>query len=154
VESVAQVAPDESSPAPSLIYVVGRVNQGITRELRALLREWDLSVQEYTSLSVLELRPGLSNAQLARRALVTPQSMLEILAKLERRGLVRRKIDPEHGRVIRNELSERGQRVLGIAAPEVDQLQERIFAGLSEAQRKAVTAALSTAMSRLSRRGR
>jgi DNA-binding MarR family transcriptional regulator len=154
VELVAQVAPEESARAPSLIYVVGRVNQGITRELRAVLREWDLSVQEYTSLSVLELRPGLSNAQLARRALVTPQSMLEILAKLENRGLVHRKTDPEHGRVIRNELSKRGQQLLVIAAPKVDQLQDRIFAGLSEAQRRSVTAALSTAMSRLSTRGR
>jgi DNA-binding MarR family transcriptional regulator len=80
--------------------------------------------------------------------------MLEILAKLEDRGLVRRKIDPEHGRVIRNELSEHGQRVLGIASPEVDQLQDQIFAGLSEAQRKAVTTALSNAMARLSTRGR
>jgi DNA-binding MarR family transcriptional regulator len=150
---VAQVAPDASLRAPSLIYVVGRLNQGITRELRTLLREWDLSVQEYTSLSVLELRPGLSNAQLARRALVTPQSMLEILAKLESRGLVHRKVDPTHGRVIRNELSKSGRRVLEIAAPEVDQLQDRVFAGLSEAQRKSVTAALSTAMSGLSTRG-
>ncbi len=151
---VAQVAPDESPRAPSLIYVVGRLNQGITRELRAVLREWDLSVQEYTSLSALELRPGLSNAQLARRALVTPQSMLEILGRLESRGLLRRNIDPTHGRVIRNELTDSGRQVLEAAAPQVDQLQDRIFAGLSPAQRKSVTAALSTAMSRLSTRGR
>ena len=151
---VAQVASDESPRAPSLIYVVGRLNQGITREMRALLREWDLSVQEYTSLSVLELRPGLSNAQLARRTLVTPQSMLEILAKLESRGLVHREAGPKHGRMIRNELSKSGRRVLEIAALEVNQLQDRIFAGLSEAQRKSVTAALSTAMSGLSKRAR
>ena len=58
--------------------------------MRARLAEWELSVQEYTSLSVLGARPGLSNAQLARRALVTPQSMIEILSKLESRGGVGR----------------------------------------------------------------
>jgi hypothetical protein len=47
---------------------------------------------------VLRARPGLSNAQLARRSLVAPQS---ILAKLERRGLVGREVDPGHGRILR-----------------------------------------------------
>ena len=122
--------------------------------MRTLLRKWDLSVQEYTSLSVLQLRPGLSNAQLARRALVTPQSMLEILAKLESRNLVRRAVDTERRRVIRNELTEHGAQVLEVAGPEIDELQERIFAGLTDAQRRVVTSALATAMSRLSTRGR
>jgi DNA-binding MarR family transcriptional regulator len=151
---VAQMAQDETLRGPSLIYIVGRLNQGITRELRTLLRSWDLSVQEYTSLSVLDLRPGLSNAQLARRALVTPQSMLEILSKLESRGLVERSVNPVHGRVIRNELSERGRRVLEVASPEVDELQDRIFAGLSETQRSSVTGALSIVMDRYSNHGR
>jgi DNA-binding MarR family transcriptional regulator len=151
---VAQIAADETLRGPSLIYIVGRLNQGITRELRTLLRTWDLSVQEYTSLSVLELRPGLSNAQLARRALVTPPSMLEILSKLESRGLVQRSVNPVRGRVIRNELSKSGRQVLEVASPEVDELQDRIFAGLSEAQRSSVTGALSIVMNRYSNHGR
>lgn len=154
VHPVSQTAPDESPHAPSLIYIVGRVNQGLIREMRTLLCEWDLSVQEYTSLSVLQLRPGLSNAQLARRALVTPQSMLEILAKLENRNLVRRAVDTERRRVIRNELTEQGEQVLELAGPAIGELQERIFAGLTNAQRKVVTGALATAMSRLSTRDR
>ncbi len=151
---VAQTALNESPRGASLIYIVGRLNQGISRELRGLLRAWDLSVQEYTSLSVLKLRPGLSNAQLARRALVTPQSMLEILSKLESRGLVQRSVNPVRGRVIRNELSESGRQVLEVASPEVDELQDRIFSGLSEAQRSSVTGALSIVMNRYSNHGR
>src|SRR5919206_377822 len=76
----------------SFIYMVGRVNQGIRREMRARLSQCELSVAEYTTLSVLAARPELSNAQLSRRALVTPQSMIEILGQLEERGLVRRKV--------------------------------------------------------------
>ena len=151
---MSQTAADEILRGPSLIYIVGRLNHGISRELRTLLRNWDLSVQEYTSLSVLELRPGLSNAQLARRTLVAPQSMLEILAKLESRGLVQRSLNPVRGRVIRNELSESGRRVLELASPEVDELQDRIFGDLSAAQRAAVTAALSIVMGRYSNHAR
>jgi len=56
----------------SLAYVIGRVDHGIRREMRRRLTDHGLSVQQYTALSVLRSRPGLSNAQLARRSLVTP----------------------------------------------------------------------------------
>jgi hypothetical protein len=37
-------------PPPSFIYVVGRVDQGIRREMRNRLAQCGLSVQEYTAL--------------------------------------------------------------------------------------------------------
>jgi DNA-binding MarR family transcriptional regulator len=118
--------------------------------MRTILRKWDLSVQEYTALSVLRLRPGLSNAQLARRTLVTPQSMLEILSKLDSRELVRRAFVSERVGVIRNDLSAEGERLLAVAGPEIVALQERIFAGLTEPQLRMLSDILATAMQRLS----
>src|SRR3954452_4416519 len=103
---------------PSFIYMVGRVNQGIRRQMRARLNECELSVAEYTTLSVLESRPELSNAQLARRALVTPQSMIEILGQLEERGLIRRPVDPHHARILRATLTPKGHPGLGHANPQ------------------------------------
>ncbi len=41
---------------PSLVYVVGRVNQGVRRELRKALAPWGLTVPELTTLSVLRTR--------------------------------------------------------------------------------------------------
>ena len=135
---------------PSFIYMVGRVNQGIRREMRARLDECELSVAEYTTLSVLAARPGLSNAQLSRRALVTPQSMIEILAQLERRELVRRRVDPDHGRILRATLTAKGHEVLAIATPEVAALNEELFAGVPANQRRAAQAAMRAAMENLS----
>jgi DNA-binding MarR family transcriptional regulator len=134
----------------SFIYMVGRVNQGIRREMRARLSECELSVAEYTTLSVLAARPELSNAQLARRALVTPQSMIEILGQLERRGLVRRQVDPDHGRILRATLTERGHDVLATATPGVDALNEELFAGVPARERRAALAAMRAAMENLS----
>jgi DNA-binding MarR family transcriptional regulator len=135
---------------PSFIYMVGRVNQGIRREMRARLSECELSVAEYTTLSVLEARPELSNAQLARRALVTPQSMIEILGQLERRGLVQRAVDPDHGRILRATLTAKGHDVLAIATPEVAALNEELFTGVPASQRRAAQAAMRAAMENLS----
>jgi|GraSoiStandDraft_4_1057263.scaffolds.fasta_scaffold536720_1 DNA-binding MarR family transcriptional regulator len=134
-----------------MIYIVGRVNQGIRREMRARLSEFDLSVAEYTTLSVLKGGPALSNAQLARRALVTPQSMLEILAELERRGLVERELDRDNASILRATLTQAGRELLNAADPAIHALQHDIFAGMSPRQQEAALTALRTAMANLSR---
>jgi DNA-binding MarR family transcriptional regulator len=134
----------------SLIYVIGRVNQGIRRRMRVSLAQWSLSVQEFTTLSVLSSRPGLSNAQLARRALVTPQAMIEILSKLEDRGLVRREIDPAHGRILRAELTPEGHDLLGESDPAIRRIQDDLLANVPEVDREAAMRAMNVAMANLS----
>jgi DNA-binding MarR family transcriptional regulator len=134
----------------SLMYVIGRVNHAIRREMRARLAKWSLSVQEYTTLSVLSSRPGLSNAQLARRALVTPQTMIEILAKLERRGLVERGPDPSHRLILRAELTRDGHELLSEADRAVQEIQARMLASVSEREQQVAARAMRKAMENLS----
>jgi len=55
-----------------------------------VLDDIGLALPELTALSVLAARPGLSNARLARRGLVTPQAMHKVMTSLEQRGLVSR----------------------------------------------------------------
>jgi DNA-binding MarR family transcriptional regulator len=61
---------------------------------------------------LLEADPGLSNAELARRNLVTPQTMNSIVQKLEAARLVVRRPDPNHGRVLTAHLTRSGRDVL------------------------------------------
>jgi DNA-binding MarR family transcriptional regulator len=135
----------------SLIYMVGRVNQGIRRAMTERLARWDLSVTEYTTLSVLHARPNLSNAQLARRALVTPQSMIEIVARLQAQGLVTRTVDPGHRRILRLRLTDAGEEVRGAADPAIAALDDELFAGVPARQRQAAADAMRAAMVHLSK---
>jgi DNA-binding MarR family transcriptional regulator len=132
-----------------LIYIVGRVDQGIRQEMRLRLAKWDLSVPEFTALAVLKRRPGLSNAQLARRSLVRPQSMNEILVKLEARGLLRREVDPDHARILRAALTPEGLELLEGAEPAVRAIQDELFAEVPESQRQVMIDGLRSAMERL-----
>jgi DNA-binding MarR family transcriptional regulator len=134
---------------PSLVYVVGRVNQGVRRELRKALAPWGLTVPELTTLSVLRARPGLSNAQLARRALTTPQSMNEVIAELERRGLVERTVDPSHGRILRAQVTEPGEQLLADVDPVVARLQEEMLAEVPPEHHEVVVEGLVSAMRHL-----
>lgn len=138
----------------SLLYVIGRVNQGVKREMRRRLAQWGLSVQEFTTLSVLASRPGLSNAQLARRSLITPQSMIELLTKLEDRGLVRRELHPSHGRILRAELTDAGGRLIAEAEPAVAGIEDEMLRRIPSQQRDTALAALLIAMESLSQHAR
>lgn len=146
----ARPKPAPREVTPTLVYAIGRVNQGVRRELQRRLARLALSVAEYTTLSVLLARPGLSNAQLARRALMTPQSMNEVVAALERRGLVVRTVDPAHARILRTELTPRGARLLDEAEPAVAEMQEAMLAGVEPADREVLLRGLLTCMANLS----
>jgi DNA-binding MarR family transcriptional regulator len=135
---------------PSLIYVIGRVDQGVRRELRARLGPLALSVPDVTTLSVLRERSGLSNAQLARRALITPQSMLEVLASLEQRGLLARRPDAANARIMRAELTASGRRVLARADAVIATLEDELLAAVAPEQREQTRGALLRAMGELS----
>jgi DNA-binding MarR family transcriptional regulator len=137
---------------PQLVYVVGRVNQGVRRELRKRLLPWDLSVPELTALSVLRTRPGLSSAQLSRRSLTTPQSMSEVVATLERRGLVEREVDPSHGRILRMTLTPSGARLLEEVDPVVTELSDELMAGVPPEHRSIVLDGLVSCMRTLRQR--
>jgi DNA-binding MarR family transcriptional regulator len=100
-------------------------------------------------VSVLKRRPELSNAQLARRSLVRPQSMNEILVKLEGRGLVRREVDPDHARILRAVLTPAATELLEAAEPAVRAIQDELFADVPEGQRQAMIDALGSAMAKL-----
>ncbi len=115
---------------PRLSYVVGRLERVLRRRLAAAVEPAGLTLSAYTALSVLQAQDGLSNAQLARRSLVTPQSMSEVLALLSERRYVRRRADPSHGRVIRNELTAAGRRALDRCDRAVDEVERAMLAGL------------------------
>ena len=127
---------------PTLLYLVGRIDRVVRRAMGTVLEAQGLSVNQYATLSVLDRRSGLSNAQLARRALVSPQSMNEVLLALEQRGLVRRRAHPDHGRILQARLTAKGRALLARCDAEVHQVEARMVSGLSEDEQAALRGGL------------
>jgi DNA-binding MarR family transcriptional regulator len=115
---------------PRLSYVIGRLDRVLRRRLAEAVEPAGLTLPAYTALSVLRAQDGLSNAQLARRSLVTPQSMSEALTQLVDRGYVRRRADPGHGRIIRTELTKAGSRALERCDRAVDDVEQEMLRDL------------------------
>jgi DNA-binding MarR family transcriptional regulator len=98
------------------------------------LRDHGLTSPQFGVLSVLVADPGLSAADLARAAMVTPQAINLLIGTLEREGLIRRQKHPTHGRVLQLFPTAAGvQRVHG-AYPAVIALEDRIAQHLSPRQ--------------------
>jgi MarR family len=89
-----------TATTPSLSYLIGRLDRILRHAIDNAVRGHGLTVAQYTTLSVLGAGTPLSNAQLARRSLVTPQAMNEVLLALEGRALVRRNARPDNGRIL------------------------------------------------------
>lgn len=117
---------------PRTSYLVARLDRLVRSQLSDVLEGFDLSVPQYTLLSVIEHRPGLSNAQLARRSYITAQAMHQVVNGLEERGLIARRVSPDHGRIQLTELTDDGVAMLKACDEEVTRLEERIFGTLGE----------------------
>ena len=126
------MSPERVGKGPRTSYLVARLDRLVRSQLSEVLEPFDLSVPQYTLLSVLEHRPGLSNAQLARRSYITAQAMHQVVNGLEERGLITRRMSPDHGRIQLTELTDEGLALLKACDEEVTRLEERIFGGLGE----------------------
>ncbi len=127
METVASDDPELPSP-PRLSYVVGRLDRALREQLDGRLAPFGMSLPQYTAMSVLRGNAGLSNAQLARRSYVTPQTMIEVTKALERAGYVHRRQSPTHGRVLETHLTARGITQLALCDAMVDQLEDEMLA--------------------------
>lgn len=123
---------DRVEKGPRTSYLVARLDRLVRSQLTDVLEPFDLTVPQYTLLSVIEHRPGLSNAQLARRSYITAQAMHQVVNGLEERGLIARRVSPDHGRIQLTELTDDGMALLKGCDEEVTRLEERIFGRLGE----------------------
>ena len=111
---------DPSHPHEGFGYALKQAQQAMRSRMDRELKPLGLNAPQYAVLASLEAEPGLSNADLARRAFVTPQTMQTMLVKLKQVGMIERRPDAEHGRIQRTELTAAGREAVtnahGIAA--------------------------------------
>jgi DNA-binding MarR family transcriptional regulator len=144
----------EDEPGVRLIYAIGGFDTAVRSALKGQLGRLGLTVTEFTTLSVLGVRSGLSNAQLARRSLVTPQAMNQVLASLEAKGLIERGQSAGdgvggHHRARSTTLTAEGRRLVERCTAIVDDIEDTSFVRASAAERAELAVMLRDATQRL-----
>ncbi|MBI4940028.1 MAG: MarR family transcriptional regulator [Actinobacteria bacterium] len=115
---------------------------GVTIRLPAALdaqlqRDADLSHFEYQVLAGLSMTPGgqIRMSALARFANVTLSHLSRVATRLERRGLLERRPDPDDGRSTLAVLTPAGRDLVEQAAPEhVETVRRHVFDRLTRTQ--------------------
>ena len=121
---------------PRFGYAVAFLERAIRRSLSEALSPFELTVAQYTVLWLLGHLEGKSNAQLARRAYISPQAMNEVLLHLEQRGLAERSPSPDHARVQPARLTPTGRSVLSGCETAVDAMEDELLGGMPLEERR------------------
>lgn len=121
-----------------------RVSIGLlVRRMRQLKAEGELTLPESSALARLDRAGTATSSDLARQEQISPQSMGATLAGLERRGLVRRRPDPQDGRRIMMSLTQAGHEMLtDRRAARTLRIADALSAGFTPAELDQLTAAV------------
>jgi DNA-binding MarR family transcriptional regulator len=99
-------------PTPEFLIQLRRTYQATRVRLDAELSATGLTTPQYIVLGGLEQEGELSSSELARRSLVTAQTMDVLVKGLEAAGLVARRRHPGHGRILLVSLTSSGRAAL------------------------------------------
>jgi DNA-binding MarR family transcriptional regulator len=143
---VTELADPPDVAGPRLTYLIKRLEMAERARMEEVLQAQGMTLHQYTALSLLERRDGLSSAQLARRHFVTPQAMNQLVATLERDDLIRREPDEVNRRILRATLTDRGRERLAACHQAVDELERRMLADFTPEQEREFRDALARSL--------
>ncbi|MGB3771982.1 MAG: MarR family transcriptional regulator [Rhodococcus sp. (in: high G+C Gram-positive bacteria)] len=126
----------------SMLYRVKQVELGVRAGLEDALREAPITALQYTALTVLDSRGGMTAADLARSSFVTTQTMGGMVIALEKLSLVMRTRSTTDKRRMLVELTEHGTALLERHRDSVANVEAAMLDGLTSAETAAFRAAL------------
>ncbi|MFC7382275.1 MarR family winged helix-turn-helix transcriptional regulator [Sphaerisporangium rhizosphaerae] len=128
-----------AASVPRLSYLVFRLERRIRAGLDEALARHGVTTTEYMALSELRMREGLSSAELARIAFVTPQAMNLVIRDLEQREVIRRDPHPDGGRVLCARLTRKGLSLLRRCDRSLDAIEATMLADVDDSTLKTLT---------------
>lgn len=102
----------KTDPTNSIGYALKQAQHAMRIRMDEQLRKYGLSAPKYAVLAAVEQTEGVSNADLARHAFVTPQSMQGILSLMEKEQLIIRQPHKTNKRIQTTYLTDKARTVL------------------------------------------
>ena len=112
---------------------------GTQRQLmERAMADLGVTAPQFVVLTLVNAYPGISGADLARLAYLTPQTVSLIVANLDRAGAIARRAHDTHGRVQELHATKPGRALLARCKRRVDGLEESLLAGLSDREQQII----------------
>ena len=139
-----QALPDLDVSPLEVLSRVTRLARHLDRQRTTVFARHELETWTFDVLSALRRAEGeqLSPGQLLAQTLVTSGTMTNRIDRLEERGLVRRKPDPNDARSVRVQLTATGRRRVDAALTDLVARENSILGSLDEPERATLAALL------------
>ena len=143
--------PGEAKRGPEghLGYLLRQASAAFRGAMDRALGELGVTTPQFTVLTMIVAYPGLSGADLARLAFLTPQTINVIVRNLVRDGAIEKTAHATHGRILRLHATARGQALLKRCRARVEQIEEEVAAMLGRDEQRAVRRWLSAVAEKL-----
>jgi DNA-binding MarR family transcriptional regulator len=124
------------TPEQQVAFLLKSLHHSLRQAVDEALRRHgiEMSFAHFATLVGLVMEPGIAGAQLARRTLVSPQTMNAILRRLEEDGLIERRPHPESRRADSWFLTDEGLEQLARARLVADSVFARMLGALSPSE--------------------
>jgi DNA-binding MarR family transcriptional regulator len=121
-----------------LAYLLRQAQAATRLAMERALADLGATPPQFVVLTMLRAYPGLSGADLARVAMLTPQTTGVIIRNLERDGAIRKTPHPVHGRVLQWTVTRRGAALLDKCRRHAQVIERRLTAGLSASGQRTI----------------
>jgi DNA-binding MarR family transcriptional regulator len=135
---IPKIGEGKRGPDGHLLFLLRQAATIVARQSECLLADVGLTGPLYSALTMIASYPDLSSADLSRVSMLTAQSANETVQKLVATGLVGRRRDPKHGRVLRLQITDSGRERLARGRKLTDRLENHLLAQARGAGDKAV----------------
>lgn len=116
----------------SIGFVINKTSQAIKKEFSRRLKAYDLTPEQWSALNRLGEEDGLTQKDLAERTYKDSPNTTRIIDKLEKKGLLQRREDPEDRRAFQIFLTESGKSLREQIIPVASQLNVDVTDGLDK----------------------
>lgn len=147
-----RLSPSVSSPGPAIPrpgegkrgeaghvgYLLRQAHAIHRLHMERALADLEVTPPQFAVLTMLNAYPGISNADVARLSMLTPQTVSVIAANLEKMGAIARRPHSIHGRIQHLDVTEAGRKLLARCRERVQKIEAWLLEGLTAAEEKAV----------------
>jgi DNA-binding MarR family transcriptional regulator len=123
---------------------LNHIRHTVSRRLSAHLERYDLTLAQFGVLAQLQAVPDLSQQKLADWLFVTKGNIVGMLNRLEDRGLVERRPDPQDGRTHMVSLTQQGAALAARVVPEHEELVAACLAVIAPEEQRTLHQLLHT----------
>lgn len=120
-----------------ICFQAGAASRKIQNYYNGVLKQYGITLGQSFILFALLQREGLNISSLADKLMLDNSALTGLVDRMEKEGLVQRRVDPEDRRVYLIYLTEKGRQIASVVYPIASEFNRRLVDALNRDQQEA-----------------